>query len=49
MTLDRPVHAPKTAGAATAGAVVPPVALWSAVHGDLAQTFTPPPGFFGLG
>ena len=43
MMLDKPVHAPETADGTTAAAVAAPVALWSAVHRDLAQTFTPPP------
>ena len=33
MTLDRPVHASETADGTTT----------AAVHGDLAQPFTPPP------
>ena len=50
MTLDRPVHAPKTANGATAGAVALHVAPGSAVNGGLAQMFTPPPPpSFGLG
>ena len=48
MTLDRPVHAPKTANGATAGAVALHVALGAAVHGGLAQ-MSPPPPIFGLG
>ena len=36
MALDKPVHAPET----TAPAVAAPVAPGSAVHGDLAPTFT---------
>ena len=40
MALDRAVHAPETAGGTTAPAVAAPVALGSAVHGDLAQTIT---------
>ena len=43
MTPDRPVHAPETADGATAGAVALHVALETAVHGGLAQKFTPPP------
>ena len=46
MMLDRPVHAPETADGTTVAAVAAPVALWSAVHRDLAQTFTPPPDFW---
>ena len=46
MTLDRPVHAPETADGTTAPAVAAPAALGSAVHGNLAQTFTPPPPRF---
>ena len=49
MMLDRPIHAPETAGGATAGAVALHVALRSAMHGGLAQMFTPPPPIFGLG
>ena len=51
MMLDRPVHAPGTADGTTAPAVAAPAALGSAVHGNLAQTFTPPPPppIFGLG
>ena len=43
MTLDRPVHAPETADATTEPAVAAPAAPWTAVHGSLAQMFTPPP------
>ena len=43
MALDRPVHAPETADGGTATAVAAPVALGAAVHGGLAQMFTPPP------
>ena len=42
MMLDKPVHAPGTADGTTAPAVAAPAALGSAVHGNLAQTFTPP-------
>ena len=43
MALDRPVHAPEAADGATAGAVALHVAPEAAVHGGLAQMFTPPP------
>ena len=33
----------------TADGVTLPVAPGAVVRGDLAQTFTPPPRFFGLG
>ena len=46
MMLDRPVHAPETADGTTAPAVAAPAALGSAVHGNLAQTFNPPPPRF---
>ncbi len=53
MALDRPVHAPETAGGTTAPAVAAPAALGSAAHGDLEQTLNPSPfsspRFFGLG
>ena len=49
MTLDRPVHAPETAGGATVGAVALHVALRSSMHGGLAQMSPPPPPIFGLG
>ena len=42
MALDRLVHAPEAADGTTAPAVAAPVALGSAVHGGLAQMFTPP-------
>ena len=42
MALDRPVHAPETAGGTTEPAVAALAALGSAVHGGLAQMFTPP-------
>ena len=45
MMLDKPVHAPETADGTTAAAAAAPVALWSAVHRDLAQTFIPSPDF----
>ena len=48
MTLDRPVHAPETADGTTVAAVAAPVALGSAMRGDLVQTFSPP-RIFGLG
>ena len=48
MTPDRPVHAAEAANGATAPAVALHVAQGSAVHGGLAQTFTPPPpGYLG--
>ncbi len=40
MALDRAVHSPGMAGGTTALAVAAPVALGSAVHGYLEQTFT---------
>ena len=43
MALGRPDHAPETAGGTTVRAVAPHVALGSAMHGGLAQMFTPPP------
>ncbi len=44
MALDRPVHAPETAGGTTAQAVAAPAPLWSAVQDELAHTS--PPDFF---
>ena len=50
MTFDRPVHSPVTADGAAAPAVALHVAPGAAVHGGLAQMFTPPPPpIFGLG
>ena len=49
MALDRPVNAPETADGTTEPAVALHAALGSAVHGSLAQMFTPPPPIFGLG
>ena len=46
MTLDRPVHASEAADGTTAPAVAALAALGSAMHGNLAQTFTPPPPRF---
>ena len=46
MALDRPVHAPETADGGTATAVALHVAQGSAVHGGVAQMFTPPPPRF---
>ena len=46
MALDRPVHAPEMADGTTAPAVALHVAPGSAVHGGLAQMFTPPPPRF---
>ena len=44
MALDRPVHAPEAADGATArGRRCYTVAPEAAVHGGLAQMFTPPP------
>ena len=42
MALDRPVHAPETADATTRSSVALHVASEAAVHGSLAQMFTPP-------
>ena len=40
---NKPVHAPETADGTTEPAVALHVALGCAVHGGLAQMFTPPP------
>ncbi len=42
MALDRPIHAPETAGGTTRSSVALHVAPGSAVHSGLAQAFTPP-------
>ncbi len=42
MALDKPVHAPETVDGTAGPAVAAPVALGSAVHGDLEQMFTHP-------
>ena len=46
MALDRPVHASEMADGTTAPAAAAPVAQGSAVQGNLAQVFTPPPEFW---
>ena len=46
MALDRQVHALNTADGGMAPAVAAPVSPWTALHGGLAQTFTPPPPDF---
>ena len=43
MALGRPVHTPETVDGTAAPAVAAPLALGSAVHGDLEQTPKPSP------
>ena len=43
---NKPVHAPETADATTRSSVALHVAPEAAVHGGLAQMFTPPPPDF---